>query len=104
MLDAARWYSPAFTSMATPLTGTRFHGVKEACESAVAAHKQIAHQWLTAVGWDMMVVEDGVVFFEGNYAGARTPRRVYLSLASLLEFTSSYFWPYGQRGTITPSA
>jgi hypothetical protein len=69
----------------------------------VEAHKNIEHKWLTAVGWDMMVMEDELVFFEGNFAGARTPRRIFLSFSNLLEFMTNYFWPFGSENNITPS-
>jgi hypothetical protein len=89
--------------MKKPLVGTKFPGVKKACESAVAAHKEIDHKWLTVVGWDMMVQEDDIVFFEGNFAGARAPRRIFLSLSTLLEFMTNYFWPFDSKNCITPS-
>ena len=44
--------------------------MKAACEKAVAAHKKSGAKWLVAVGWDCMVMNDNeVVFFEGNFAG-----------------------------------
>merc|ERR1712166_468137 len=74
------WYSVAFGNMKTPLSGTKFPAVRKACEQAVAAHVATGQDWLVAVGWDCMVVEnDDVVFFEGNFAGARTPRRMFLT-------------------------
>lgn len=103
IIDSAQWYSSYFTKMEKPLVGTKFKGVKQACESAVAAHKAIEHKWLVAVGWDMMVMEDDVVFFEGNFAGARTPRRIFLDFSNFLEFMTNYFWPFGTENNVTPS-
>ena len=103
VVDSAQWYSAYFATMKKPLVGKKFPGVKRACEFAVKAHKNIEHKWLTAIGWDMMVMEDEVVFFEGNFAGARTPRRIFLSFASFLEFMTNYFWPFGSENNITPS-
>ena len=55
------WYSPFFATMKTPLIGTKYEGVKKACESAVAAHKNIEYKWLTAIGWDCMIMKDDEV-------------------------------------------
>jgi hypothetical protein len=98
----AGWYAIAFTKMNAPLIGTKFPGVKQACELCVKAHRDIKYKWLTAVGWDLMVMDnDELVFFEGNFAGARTPRRIFLSLDNFIEFMYNYFWPFGSS-TITP--
>ena len=35
--------------------------------------------WLTTVGWDAMLTDDGAVFFEGNVAAYRTPRRMFIA-------------------------
>lgn len=101
----AGWYSPFFATMKTPLLGTKYHGVKEACEKAVRAHKNIEYKWLTAVGWDCMIMKnDEIVFFEGNFAGARTPRRMFLSLQNLKGFLSHFFWPFSRGGSVRPGA
>lgn len=100
--DACGWYSTFFTSMATPLKGMKIDGIKKACAAAVQGHKNIEHKWLTVVGWDCMVMEDEVVFFEGNFAGARTPRRIFLSFSHFKEFICSYFWPFGNGNSSTP--
>ena len=102
IVSAAEWYSAYFASMKAPLVGTKFPGVKEACKKAVAAHKDIEHKWLTVIGWDLMITADDLVFFEGNFAGARTPRRMFLSLANLMQFTASCFWPFGKGNSVTP--
>ena len=53
------------------------------------------------VGWDCMVMEDEIVFFEGNFTGARTPRRIFLSSTHFWNFMTKYFWPFG-RNAVTP--
>jgi hypothetical protein len=96
LIGPAGWYAVAFTKMNTPLLGTKFPGVKKACELCVQAHRDIKYNWLTAVGWDLMVMEnDELVFFEGNFAGCRTPRRIFLTFSNMAEFIYNYFWPFG---------
>jgi len=73
------WYSPYFAKQASTLVGTKLPGVQLACQKAVAAHSKSDLPWLTTVGWDGMLTDDGVIFFEGNVAAYRTPRRVHLS-------------------------
>jgi len=104
LIAPAGWYAIAFAKMEAPLIGTKFPGVKKACELCVEAHREIEYKWLTAVGWDLMVMEnDELVFFEGNFAGARTPRRMMLSLANFTEFIYNFFWPFGgPSNTIQP--
>jgi len=99
---AASWYSTYFASMETPLTGMKLNGIRDACAAAVQAHKNIEYEWLTVVGWDAMMMEKELVFFEGNYAGARTPRRIFLSSAHLSEWIRNFCWPWGQGASITP--
>ena len=62
--------------------------MRDACKAAVAAHSLIKFPWLTSVGWDAMLTDDGAVFFEGNIAGFRTPRRMFLSLPLLRAFVA----------------
>jgi len=51
----------------------------------------------------MVMENDELVFFEGNFAGARTPRRIMLGLNNFTEFMYNYFWPFGSSGnTIQP--
>jgi len=81
------WYSPHFATLGeTDLIGTRIAGVREACAKAIAAHEASNLPWLTTVGWDAMITPDGVVFFEGNVAAYRTPRRMFLSPRLTFEF------------------
>lgn len=69
VVGPASWYGAYFANMKKPLIGTKFPGVKKAAESAVAGHKNIKEKWLTVVGWDCMIMEEDIVFFEGNFAG-----------------------------------
>lgn len=103
IVGACNWYCAAFAEAKSPLVGTKYPGVRKACQSAVAAHNSIKEKWLVAVGWDAMVMEkEKVVFFEGNFAGARTPRRVFLSLKTLVSALWYNFWPFGTDNTVTP--
>lgn len=44
--------------------------------------------FLKMVGWDCMLMKNGeMVFFEGNFAAARIPRRMFLAAENLIEFT-----------------
>lgn len=80
------WYSPYFAAQTSHLLGAALPGVREACEKACAAHEASSLPWLTTVGWDAMITADGVVFFEGNVAAYRTPRRMFLGPQLLAEF------------------
>jgi len=105
IVGAANWYCAAFAEMNAPLVGTKYPGVREACEKAVAAHNKIEEKWLVAVGWDAMVMpKSEIVFFEGNFAGARTPRRMFLSAAAMCSAVWNVFWPFGQKNSVTPHA
>jgi len=77
------WYAPHFAAMeSAPLVGQKVDGARAACMSAIAAHEEClkdGHDWLTTVGWDCMITDEGPVFFEGNVAAYRTPRRMILT-------------------------
>jgi len=80
----APWYAYAFAkndkmAAASSLIGTRIPGLHEALSKAVAAHAKSKLPWLTSVGWDLMITDDGPIFFEGNVGSMRTPRRIFLS-------------------------
>lgn len=65
-----------------PLVGLKVDGVRAACLTAMAAHEEVlksGQNWLTTIGWDCMMTADGPVFFEGNVAAYRTPRRMTLT-------------------------
>ena len=75
----AKWYSYAFVNMKAPRIGQKLPGLKDAVSTAIKAHELIDKKWLKACGWDCMITDNrGPVFFEGNLAGARFPRRVFL--------------------------
>jgi len=80
------WYSPYFATQPSSLIGTIIPGVREACAKAVAAHEASTLPWLTSVGWDCMLTPEGPVFFEGNVASYRTPRRMFLTPDLLIGF------------------
>ena len=64
------------------LLGTQFPKIDEAARLAIKSHEAAYKElpWLVAVGWDCMLTdEDEWVFFEGNFAGARTPRLFFLN-------------------------
>ena len=69
------WYSPYFAKQKSNLAGLKLPGLKEACVKAVKAHEASELSWLTTIGWDAMLTDSGVLFFEGNVAAYRTPRR-----------------------------
>jgi hypothetical protein len=50
----------------------------------------------------MLTDEDEWVFFEGNFAGARTPRIMFLNYENLYEFATQYFWPFDETHNVTP--
>jgi len=103
IVSAASWYAAGFATMDAPLIGTKYPGVKEACQKAVAAHSSIKEKWLVAVGWDAMVMEkDEIVFFEGNFAGARTPRRMFLTFSAMVSAMWHVFWPFGDGNSVQP--
>ena len=56
------------------------------CAQAIAAHASAMREqpWLKMIGWDAMLARHGPVFFEGNFAGMRLPRRVFLSWKTLM--------------------
>ena len=97
------WYSAYFSKMDNKLKGKKFPGLKKACEDAVKAHQNIEHKWLTVVGWDCMYSNKGkFTFFEGNFAGARTPRVMFLNYDNFCYMMRHYFWPFGSSNNITP--
>jgi len=93
IVAATAWYSPHFAKQTSSLIGTRIPGIQEACAKAVAAHSACGLPWLTTVGWDAMITNDGVYFFEGNVAAYRTPRRVFLTPELTTEFFNTYRGP-----------
>eukprot|EP00908_Phaeocystis_cordata_P006702 Transcript_1732.p2 GENE.Transcript_1732~~Transcript_1732.p2 ORF type:complete len:454 (+),score=180.88 Transcript_1732:119-1363(+) len=80
-----KWYAPGFAGMTPKLQysiGHKLPGVAAATQLMVEAHKSamLEQPWLKMIGWDAMISHGGPpVFFEGNYAQMRTPRRVFLT-------------------------
>eukprot|EP00116_Pleurobrachia_bachei_P003965 sb/3464227/ len=84
-----RWYNPNFAGTGSEGLGVIYPGVKEAVQLALTAHRNLPYDWLKVIGWDCMITEDGsVVFFEGNLAAWRCPRRLFLTLPSFIFFAS----------------
>lgn len=89
------WYAPYFAKMVpkkTFSTGHPLPGMGEVCELMIKAHKvAMAEQpWLKMIGWDAMIARSGVVFFEGNFAQMRLPRRVFLTWANFFQCMNVY--------------
>jgi len=76
------FYSFAFAKERDPklpsLVGMKVPGVHEALQKACAAHAKSELPWLTSIGWDAMITDEGVVFFEGNVGTMRTPRYMFM--------------------------
>ena len=85
IIAPAKWYSSYFADMSTPRLGEHLPGLREAVDRACAAHERVEYKWLKVCGWDCMLTDRrGPVFFEGNYACARLPRRLVLDWKNLL--------------------
>ena len=88
-----KWYNPNFVNSSKEGLGVLYPQVAEAVKTAMRAHKNLPYSWLTVVGWDCMVTEDSsMVFFEGNLAAWRCPRRIFLTWRSLLYFIRHISW------------
>ena len=76
------FYSYAFAKERDPaepsLIGMKVPAVHEALQKACATHAQSELPWLTSVGWDAMITDEGVLFFEGNVGTMRTPRYMFM--------------------------
>lgn len=96
VVSAASWYSALFaktmgqqgqTKKGSGIGhgevgfGSHFPGVKEICAQAIKGHQSVLQEepWLHLIGWDAMFSTTGAIFFEGNYASHRMPRRVFLT-------------------------
>ena len=55
-------------------------------------HAMAEQPWLKMIGWDAILARNGPIFFEGNYAQMRLPRRVFLSFATLRAFISEFWY------------
>eukprot|EP00931_Biecheleriopsis_adriatica_P041141 TRINITY_DN23546_c0_g1_i1.p1 TRINITY_DN23546_c0_g1~~TRINITY_DN23546_c0_g1_i1.p1 ORF type:complete len:1230 (+),score=197.98 TRINITY_DN23546_c0_g1_i1:58-3690(+) len=103
LMATTSWYSACFAESmptlkkegTTPDIGTSFPGLQEMCLAAVRAHGAVLAEqpWLRMVGWDAMLTDEGPVFFEGNYASHRMPRRAFLTwqlTRKFLEMSQQY--------------
>lgn len=89
------WYAPYFAKMVPKKlfsTGHPLPGMGEVCALMIKAHKvAMAEQpWLRMIGWDAMIARSGVVYFEGNYAQMRLPRRVFLTWGNFVQCMNIY--------------
>eukprot|EP00948_MAST-09A_sp_MAST-9A-sp1_P002074 g2074.t1 len=90
IVGKASWYAPHFASMKadpTMMNHEPFEGVRESVALAIEAHKKIleTQPWLVTIGWDFELTDRGPVFFEGNWASHRLPRRFFLSWTHLFK-------------------
>jgi hypothetical protein len=83
--EPARWYSAHFATFKPKpgMIGKKLPGVKEAVNKCLKSHSLIEHKWLKMAGWDALLTNHGAVFFEGNFAAHRNPRRIFLSWNNL---------------------
>lgn len=84
------WYSAYFQSQPKTMIGEKVPGVKKAVADAIRAHKEHPHGWCRVVGWDAIITDNGPVFFEGNIAAHRTPRRVFLDWPNPSAFLNAF--------------
>jgi len=97
------WYTVYFYKKPTKMLGRKIPGVKAAVQRCIKMHESVTSlPWLRAVGWDCMVTDKAMkpksggdpqdmVFFEGNFAHQRFPRRVMLSWATFWAMLKT--WP-----------
>jgi len=94
IVSATEWYTYFFLGKPAKRIGQKIEGIKQGVERCVKMHEELKEPWLRAVGWDFMVssrnavgeggsVPTKNVFFEGNFAHQRFPRRVFLTSESL---------------------
>ena len=102
-------YSPFFNSQIRyrddNILKLRFPEISDACQIAVEAHKMAVeiYPWCPAIGWDCMIDEDGqMVFFEGNQASYRLPRRIFMCFDNLVDFLREFFWPFDDLYSVQP--
>ena len=90
------WYNPNFLGTSPSGLGTRYPDVGKAVNLAIQAHRNLPFPWLSVVGWDCMITRDStIVFFEGNLAAWRCPRRLFLSWRNFLYFVNYVSWVSG---------
>jgi len=93
VVSATEWYTYFFLGKPAKRIGQKIEGIKQGVQQCIRMHEEIKQPWLRAVGWDFMVTnrkakatDDSLptknVFFEGNFAHQRFPRRVFLGWES----------------------
>jgi len=101
VVSTTEWYTYFFLGKPAKRIGQKIEGIKEGVQECIKMHKEIKEPWLRAVGWDFMVTNRNAkateestptknVFFEGNYAHQRFPRRVFLTWKTF--FASIKHW------------
>jgi hypothetical protein len=86
LIGKCAWYSPHFATMAPKQVGKKLPGIKDAVRACVRAHENMNLDWMPMVGWDCVLTDSDPVFFEGNFAAQRLPRRIFLSWELLYAF------------------
>ena len=66
--------------------GKHLPGIKQAVRDCVRAHENMGLDWMPMVGWDCVLTNKDAVFFEGNFAAQRLPRRIFLSWKLMFAF------------------
>ena len=100
IMAPAAWYSAYFekemggeTAASNVDHGVGFPlpGLRAICENAVKSHESVLKEqpWLQMCGWDAIYAKQGPVFFEGNFAAHRIPRRVFLTWTNTFHFLST---------------
>lgn len=88
------------------MVGKIIKGAQAAAKKAIAAHREVnrREEWVVTIGWDCMVDDqDEIVFFEGNFAGARCPRVMFLNHRNTLNVIKNFYWPFDRQYCVTPS-
>jgi hypothetical protein len=86
LIGKCAWYSPYFATMRPKQVGVKVTGIKEAVKACVRAHEDMNLDWMPMVGWDCVLTNKDAVFFEGNFAAQRLPRRIFLSWDLFFDF------------------
>ena len=67
IMDPIHWYAPPYKEFEAKRIGDKLPGLAATIATCIAAHEASDLPWLTAVGWDVMMTDDGPgVFFEGK--------------------------------------
>lgn len=93
IMTPVKWYSVSYANQNMSHIGRVIPGVEAACRKAIEAHTEVLKHrpWMKAVGWDCMLMKnDEWVWFEGNFAQARTPRRIFLTASNLFHAIKAF--------------